>query len=159
MRKPIQSSEIRSIPAAPYVKHKLSCGLDPETCTRTTRLPAGAAGLRGWTPACSEPQPGSGFMPGNAMGVGYSTVGDQGVSIVQDLRFGPRACANVRDGDNSSKWMSILKPQGRDRQQSRRQKVNAKLRRRTLDPSLIASLFYVGALFQRSQEEIERACH
>src|SRR5947209_12010063 len=41
-----------------------------------TRKPAVATGLSGWTPAWSEPQPGSGFMPGNAMGGGYSTVDD-----------------------------------------------------------------------------------
>jgi CubicO group peptidase (beta-lactamase class C family) len=41
-----------------------------------TRGQASAPGPSGWTPAWSEPPPGSGFMPGNAMGGGYSTVDD-----------------------------------------------------------------------------------
>jgi CubicO group peptidase (beta-lactamase class C family) len=41
-----------------------------------TRLQGDRTGESPWTPAWSEPQPGSEFAPGNAMGGGYSTVDD-----------------------------------------------------------------------------------
>lgn len=41
-----------------------------------TRAPGGAAGGSRWTPAWQEPKLGSEFIPGSAMGGGYSTVDD-----------------------------------------------------------------------------------